>query len=148
MAHIVIEHSANLRGRLDVPQLVRAVHQAALATGVFPIGGLRTRAYETESYCIADGHPDNAFVHLSVRVGHGRDLPTRRSACERIFAAACDHLASLFDTTPLGVSVEMAELDPQLSLKKNNLHDHVKRRQAASAGPAQVPASVQGAVRQ
>jgi 5-carboxymethyl-2-hydroxymuconate isomerase len=144
MAHIVIEHSANLRGRLDVPQLVRAVHQAALATGIFPIGGLRTRAYETAAYCIADGHPDNAFVHLSVRVGHGRDLPTRRAACERIFHAACDHLAGLFETTPLGISVEMQELDPELSLKKNNLHEHVKRRQqgdtqAAAARAAGAP---------
>ncbi len=128
MAHIVIEHSDNLLGRLDVPELVRALHQAALGTGIFPIGGLRTRAYATSSYCIADGEPENAFVHVSVRVGHGRDLATRRAACERIFAAACDQLARLFEATPLAISVEMAELDPELSLKKNNIHEHVKRR--------------------
>lgn len=131
MAHIVIEHSANLRGRLDVAHLVRAVHAAALATGIFPIGGLRTRAYETAAYCIADDHPDNGFVHLSVRVGHGRDLATRRSACERIFEAASAELAPLFAVAPLALSVEMAELDPQLSLKRNNLHEYVKRREAA-----------------
>ena len=138
MAHIVIEHSDNLRGRLDVLGLVQALHAAALGTGIFPIGGLRTRAYATPSYCIADGHPENAFVHVSVRVGHGRDLATRRAACEQIFAAACDHLAALFATTPLAISVEMAELDPELSLKKNNIHEHVKRRgkSAAHAGAA------------
>lgn len=128
MAHIVIEHSDNLRGRLEVQPLVQALHQAALGTGIFPIGGLRTRAYATSSYCIADGHPDNAFVHVSVRVGHGRDRTTQRAACERIFAAACDHLAKLFETAPLAISVEMAELDPELSLKRNNLHEYVKRR--------------------
>src|SRR5690348_8959880 len=133
MAHIVIEHSENLHGRLDVPGLVQALHQAALGTGIFPIGGLRTRAYATSSYCIADGDAANAFVHVSVRVGHGRDLATRRAACERIFAAACDHLASLFETTPLAISVEMAELDPELSLKKNNIHEYVKRRGKAGA---------------
>jgi len=128
MAHIVIEHSRNLRGRLDIQRLVQTLHEAALATGIFPIGGLRTRAYETESYCIADGHPDNAFVHVSVRVGHGRDVPTRRRACEQIFAAACAQMAELFASAPLGISVEMQELDPELSLKKNNLHEHVKAR--------------------
>lgn len=133
MAHIVIEHSSNLRGRLDLPRLIQAVHQAALATGIFPIGGMRTRAYETQSYRIADGHPDNAFVHLSIRVGHGRDLATRRKACERIFNAACEELAGLFASVPLGISVEMQELDPELSFKKNNLHEHVKRRQAEGA---------------
>jgi 5-carboxymethyl-2-hydroxymuconate isomerase len=133
MAHILIEHSSNLRGRLDLPRLVRAVHQAALATGIFPIGGIRTRAYETQSYCIADGHPDNAFVHLSVRVGHGRDLATRRKACEQIFGAACDELAELSGSMPLGISVEMQELQPELSFKKNNLHEYVRQRQAKGA---------------
>ncbi len=136
MAHIVIEHSSNLRGRLDLSRLIQAVHQAALATGIFPIGGMRTRAYETQSYRIADGHPDNAFVHLSIRVGHGRDLATRRRACERIFDAACDELAGLFASIPLGVSIEMQELDPELSFKKNNLHEYVKRRQAGGAAEA------------
>lgn len=134
MAHIIVEHSDNLRGRLDVPQLVQALHQAALGTGIFPIGGLRTRAYATSAYCIADGHPENAFVHVSVRVGHGRDRATQRAACERIFAAACDQLAPLFEAAPLAISLEMAELDPELSLKRNNLHEYVKRRGKARIG--------------
>jgi len=133
MAHLFIEYSSNLRGQIDLPALVRSLHQAALATGIFPIGGLRTRAYATEAYCIADGHPDNAFVHVAVRVGHGRDLATRRRACEQIFSTACAELARLYDRVPLGISVEMQELDPELSLKKNNLHEYVKRRQAAQA---------------
>ena len=134
MAHIIIEHSDNLRGRLDVPQLVQTLHQAALGTGIFPIGGLRTRAYATSAYCIADGHPDNAFVHVAVRIGQGRDRATQRAACERIFAAACAHLGALFETAPLAISVEMAELDPELSLKKNNVHEYVKRRGQARLG--------------
>lgn len=134
MAHIIIEHSANLGGRLDVERLVRAVHQAALGTGIFPVGGLRTRAYETRSYRIADGHPDNGFVHLAIRVGHGRDLATRRAACQRIFDAACAELGSISESAPLAISVEMQELIPELSFKKNNIHEYVKARQAAE-GP-------------
>jgi 5-carboxymethyl-2-hydroxymuconate isomerase len=137
MAHIIIEHSANLGGRLDVARLVRAVHAAALATGIFPIGGIRTRAYETRTYCIADDHPDNGFVHLSIRVGHGRDLATRRAACQRIFEAACAQLEPLFQSVPLGLSVEMQELDPQLSFKKNNLHEYVKRRETTDRPAAE-----------
>src|SRR5579883_1177579 len=94
MAHIVIEYSANLRapalgGLFDLDGFLRAVHEAALATGVFPIGGIRTRAYEAQHYVIADAHPDNAFVHISLRVGHGRDVETRKKACEAVFAVAC-----------------------------------------------------------
>jgi 5-carboxymethyl-2-hydroxymuconate isomerase len=134
VAHIVIEYSAGLRGRLELPAFLAAVHQAALSTGVFPIGGIRTRAYEAEHYVIADGHPDNAFVHLSLKVGHGRDLETRKRACETIFEAACRHLAPLFEALPIGISLEMQEIDPVLTYKKNNLHDYVKRRQSGGAG--------------
>lgn len=134
MAHIVIEYSAGLRGRLDVPELLGTVHQAALATGVFPIGGIRTRAYAAEHYVIADGDPHNAFVHLSLKVGHGRDLETRKRACEAIFEAACRYLAPIFEAVPLGISLEMQEIDQVLSFKKNNLHDYVKRRQAGASG--------------
>ena len=128
MAHIVIEYSANLRGQFDLDGFLKAVHQAALATGVFPIGGIRTRAYEAEHYVIADGNPDNAFVHLSLKVGHGRDLETRKRAGEAIFAVACQQLAAVFERLPVGIALEMQEIDPVLTFKKNNLHDYVKQR--------------------
>ena len=134
MAHIVIEYSAGLRDRLALPELLSAVHQAALETGVFPIGGLRTRAYEAQHYVIADGHPDNAFVHLSLKVGHGRDVDTRKRACETIFEAACRQLAPIYEAQPLAISLEMQEIDPVLTFKKNNLHEQVKKRQSRAAG--------------
>jgi 5-carboxymethyl-2-hydroxymuconate isomerase len=130
MAHILIEYSANLGGRIDMSRFLEAVHASALATGIFPIGGVRTRAYASEHYRIADGHPDNAFVHTMLRVGHGRDVETRKRACEAIFATVCDQLAGLFERMPLGLSLEMQEIDPVLTLKKNNLHEYVKQRTA------------------
>jgi 5-carboxymethyl-2-hydroxymuconate isomerase len=133
MAHIVIEYSANLRGHFDLDAFLRAVHGAALATGVFPVGGIRTRAYEAQHYLIADANPDNAFVHISLRVGHGRDVETRKRACELIFAAACQQLGAVFERSPLGIALEMQEIDPVLTFKKNNLHEYVKQREAQRA---------------
>jgi 5-carboxymethyl-2-hydroxymuconate isomerase len=128
MAHLVVEYSANLRDQFDLGSFLKAIHEAALATGVFPIGGIRTRAYEARDYVIADAHPDNAFVHISLKVGHGRDVETRKRACEAIFAVACQQLAGVFERLPLGIALEMQEIDPVLTCKKNNLHDYVKQR--------------------
>jgi len=128
MAHIIIEYSANLRGQFDLDGFLKAVHEAALATGVFPIGGIRTRAYEAQHYVIADANPDNAFVHMSLKVGHGRDVETRKRACEAIFEVACRQLAAVYERLPLGIALEMQEIDPVLTFKKNNLHDYVKQR--------------------
>jgi 5-carboxymethyl-2-hydroxymuconate isomerase len=131
MPHIVIECSANLRARADLPSLVTRVHAAALETGVFPLGGLRTRVAERELYAIADRDPDNAFVHVVVRIGAGRDPATKRRAAEAIFAAVCEALAGPFDASPLALSLELQEIDPDFSLKQNNLHHYVTSRKAA-----------------
>jgi 5-carboxymethyl-2-hydroxymuconate isomerase len=130
MPHAIIEYSANLEGQLDFPRFLTALRDSALATGVFPIGGVRVRAYRADHYVIADGRPDNAFVHIMLRVGHGRDLDTRKRACEAIFATACEQLADLYNRIPLGISLEMQEVDQVLTFKQNNLHEYVKRRQA------------------
>lgn len=132
MPHVLIEYSANLSQQLDFSAFLTALRDSALATGVFPIGGVRVRAYQADHYLIADGHPDNAFVHIMLRVGHGRDLETRKRACDAIFATACEQLASLYDRIPLGISLEMQEVDAVLTSKKNNLHEYVKRRQEAA----------------
>jgi 5-carboxymethyl-2-hydroxymuconate isomerase len=133
LPHILIEYSSNLDGQLDFPRFLLALRDSALATGVFPIGGVRVRAHRADHYLIADGHPDNAFVHIMLRVGHGRDLGTRKGACDAIFATACQQLATLYERIPLGISLEMQEVDAVLTCKQNNLHEYVKRRQQSGA---------------
>lgn len=129
MPHITVEYSANIRGQIGPQSLIDRVHEAAIRTGVFPIGGTRTRAVERTCYRIADGHPDNAFVHVVLRIRHGRNLETRRRVADEVFAEVCKFLDPLFQRSPLGISLEIQEIDPEVSLKKNNLHQHVLARQ-------------------
>lgn len=130
MPHIVIECSANVRARADLGELVTRVHETALATGVFPVGGTRTRVAERTEYRIADGDPENAFVHVTLRIGHGRDAATKKAAADAVFATVCEVLRPAFDAGPLAVSLELQEIDPAYSYKKNNLHEYVKDRRA------------------
>jgi len=131
--HFIVEYSGNLAGEIDTPVLFRKLHVAAAATGVFPLGGIRSRAARRDEYRVADGHPENAFVHVVLRIGHGRDAETRKEAGEKLFAVICDHLAPIFDRRPLSISFEMQELDPVLNFKKNNIHDYVAARRKQSA---------------
>jgi 5-carboxymethyl-2-hydroxymuconate isomerase len=133
MPHLIIEYSANLETTVDIPALVKAVHTAALETGVFPIGGLRTRACRRDVFAIADGHPDNGFVHVQARIGHGRPAEIRERAAAHLFATVKGVTAHAFATRPLGLTLEIVEIDPVGSLKHNNLHDIVAARQASRA---------------
>src|SRR5699024_3894031 len=121
MPHIVIEYSGNLHERIDLPVLIERMHETALATGVFPLGGTRPRAAERGHSRIADGHPANGFVHVSMMIGAGRDDATKQRAAQAVFDVLVEHTARLFEQSPLGLSLEVRELDPALSFKHNNL---------------------------
>ncbi len=124
VTHLVIEHSPNLRRQLNLPKFVEAMRLAALATGIFPLGAMRARAYESDPDYAVDQRPDHAFVHLSLSVGQGRDHASRRQACEEIFAAACEQLREVHARGPLGISVEMQDRDPDDGLRQGNIRDY------------------------
>ena len=128
MPHLIVEYSANLEHDLDPHALAAAIHQAALETGVFPIGGLRTRLARRDVYVIGDGHPDNRFIHVQARIGTGRAADVRAQAAEHIFAALKAATAAIFATRPLGLTLEIVEIDPVGSLKHNNLHTIIAAR--------------------
>lgn len=133
MPHLIVEYSANLERDVDIPRLVAAVHAAALETGIFPIGGLRTRAERREIYAVADRDAENAFIHVQARIGMGRSPDLRQRAAEHIFAAVKAETAEAFAGRPLGLTFEIVEIDPVGSLKHNNLHEIVEARRKGSA---------------
>ena len=126
MPHITAEYSANLDADLDPQRLVAALHTAALETGVFPLGGLRTRAVRREVFMVADGDADNAFVAVVARIGAGRDAPTRQRVGEALMAALERETAAAFAKRGLGLTVEVVEIDPVGAMKTNNLHRRMK----------------------
>ncbi len=127
MPHITVEYSANLEAQVSPRRLVDAVHHAALATGVFPVGGLRTRAERREVYAVADGDPDNAFVAIVARIGEGRDAATRKRVAAALMAVLEAETAKAFRSRGLGLTVEVQEIDSTASLKTNNLHERIKK---------------------
>ncbi len=57
-------------------------------SGQAPLEGIRTRAVRREHYCVADRKPDNAFVHIIVRMREGRPKEAYQKVGEMILAAA------------------------------------------------------------
>lgn len=128
MPHITVEYSANLEPRLDVPRLLRRAHGAALGTGLFQLGAVRTRAERRDVYVVADGAPENAFVSVQVRIGIGREPQARRALGQAIFAAVETELDVLFADTPLGLTLEVVEVDETAAFRRNNLHERMVGR--------------------
>ena len=125
MPHLIVEYSSNLDPHLDLAGLTQRLHRAAIDTGVFPLGGARTRAVRRDHYVVADGDPANGFVHLVARIGHGRSKEVKKRAGDALFSALCGHLESLYQSSPLAISFEIQEIDPDFSYKRNNLHERL-----------------------
>jgi 5-carboxymethyl-2-hydroxymuconate isomerase len=83
MPHQIIEYSANLESEVDIEALVRVLHETAAGIDALPIGGLRTRAVARQHYQIADGHPDNTFINVVLRLAPGRPFDVRKAAGEK-----------------------------------------------------------------
>ena len=126
MPHFTIEYSANLDARLDIGAVCEVVRKAAAETGVFPVGGIRVRAVRCEHYAIADGRKDYGFLSMLLRIGEGRDLPTRKAAGEHVFRALSAHLDPVFASSKFALSFDMQINDKDTSWKRNNIHDALK----------------------
>lgn len=134
MPHLTIEYSANLEHDLELPALIESLHDTVAAIEIFPLAGLRTRAARREHYRIADGHPDNSFVHVTLRIGHGRPLEVRDEAGKQIFAALTAALAPVSARRPLAISFQIEEADPVLNYKTGNIRDYLAERGVSDSG--------------
>lgn len=125
MPHVQIDHSPGLGARLDIPALCRALRDAAVETGVFPLAGVRVRAIECDSVVIADGNPEHAYLDISVRLRGGRDLDTRRRAVEHLFGVARRECETLLAESSFALSMEMRDIDPELSPKASSIRRYL-----------------------
>ncbi|MCU6399172.1 5-carboxymethyl-2-hydroxymuconate Delta-isomerase [Enterobacter quasiroggenkampii] len=122
MPHFIAECTDNIREQADLPGLFAKVNEALAATGIFPIGGIRSRAHWLDTWQMADGKHDYAFVHMTLKIGAGRSLESREAVGEMLFELFKAHFAALMASRYLALSFELDELHPTLNYKQNNVH--------------------------
>jgi 5-carboxymethyl-2-hydroxymuconate isomerase len=129
MPHFIVEYTANLEDEGDLPGLLRKINEAMIGQGgVFPIGGIRSRAIRLDCYRMADGAADYAFVHATLKIGAGRDEATRQRAGDALFAVMQAHFAALYERRYLALSLELVEFSEAGTWKHNNVHARFKAR--------------------
>jgi 5-carboxymethyl-2-hydroxymuconate isomerase len=114
MPHILVEYSSNLEPHVSARQLVHDLHHAVIQSGIAEPRMVRTRALPRDIYLVASGAPENVFVHISARIRAGRSVEARRGLGERLLRTARDALAGLPPSTPIALSVEVDEIDPEM----------------------------------
>ncbi len=122
MPHLSFEYSPGVERLVDLPAFAAALRDAMVESGLFPLGGIRVRGHRADVVVMADGGAHD-FIDMAVRLGAGRSAEAKRGASEAIYAAAEAFLKPAIGGRPFALSLEMREIDPDLSIKRwNTVH--------------------------
>ncbi len=84
MPHVIIEHSADVAGQIDIGELVDAVHAGTLASGLFDEYDIKTRATGYAHH--RTGQSSDSFVHVAVHLLDGRDDAQKSALSHAVLA--------------------------------------------------------------
>jgi len=99
----------------------------ATAAGIdtFPMPGIRVRAFRADHWAIADGDPKHGFIDISIRLRAGRAPEVKQAAAAEVFEAVRAFVAPVMAQRSLALSLEMRDIDPDLSPKTGSIRDHL-----------------------
>ncbi|MFU0791832.1 5-carboxymethyl-2-hydroxymuconate Delta-isomerase [Virgibacillus proomii] len=126
MPHLIIEYTDNIKEAANIPELLKTVNATLLIhQDIIPIGGLRSRAIELNNYLVADGTADDAFVHVTLKLGKGRSVEAKKQLCDEVFFALKRHFSSIYKRRYFALSLELYEFTSP-TYKLNNIHERYK----------------------
>ena len=114
MPHITVEYSSNLESKLNVRTLIDSLHRTVEKSGLFDLAAIRTRAMPRTVYRIADGNPENIFLHIIARIRKGRTVEDRKKFGNVLLETARAATGELSGAPPLALTVEIHEIDPEM----------------------------------
>ncbi len=126
MPHVIVEYSANLEEAIDVGGLCERVRQAAASIDEIAMPGIRVRAYRADHHAVADGAERHGFVDISVRLRGGRSDAVKDKIAKQLFTAAREFIDPYMKGNSLALSLEVRDIDPELSPKTGTIRDHLK----------------------
>lgn len=127
MPHLHIEYSPGLEDFVEMQGLLSALHDRMVASPVFPTAGIRIRAFRADHAIVADGHKDTHFLAMTLSVGAGRRAEVLRAEGDALFAIAQSGLADLLAQPYFSLSLEIRQIDPDLSWKDTPIHKRLSK---------------------
>lgn len=127
LPHFQIDYSGNLEDIVNIGALCEMVRATAANIETFPMPGIRVRAVKVDHYAIADGDPKHGFIDVSIRLREGRSQKVKKDATQQIFAAICDFLEQVMEANSIALSVEMRDIDADLSPKTGTIRQHLEQ---------------------
>lgn len=119
MPHLALEFSENVIEKNNMINLLQQCHAILVDTLPTSLESCKSRAVERNVYCVANGQPDNAFVHVELKVMPGRDSGILKLLGDRVMDALSGYFSQSLSELKLQITLEIIELE-QHYFKKTN----------------------------
>ena len=127
MAYLTLQYSDNLEKHLNFERICESLRLVMLDQKIFPEAGVRVRAYPISAYSIADGHSENAFIDMILRIGVGRSEEQKLKTGEMLITELEKNVEKLLKTGFLALALEIIEIDSKFSWKTNPIHKRITK---------------------
>ena len=111
MPHVVLEFSNNISEKKHLPELLKQCQQILVPHLPTQLASCKSRTIEYNCFLVGDGHPKNAFVHLSIKILAGRTEETLYKIGSFLMTLLKEYFAESLKNLNLGLSVEIGELE-------------------------------------
>lgn len=109
MPHLTLELSSNIEEK-NILSLFKYCHSILSKMLPTEIHSCKSRSIVYDTYYIGDGKPNNAFVHLTVKIMPGRSPSTLKELSESIMNLLKNHFNESLKKLNLQITLEIIEL--------------------------------------
>ena len=126
MPHLIIQYSESLGEQVDMTEFCAVMSKVMQQTGLFPLAGIRVRAHPMPHSSIADEHPENASLDITLRIGEGRSGAQKAIAGSALMEGAKSAFVAQLAHPHFALSLEIIEIPKSFSWKTNSIHPRLK----------------------
>ncbi len=110
MPHCILQYSANVVDEVDLDALFGAVHDALVATGLFAMENIKSRAIRCEHYRVADGARDRSFVSMEIYILEGRGDAIKEQVSVDVIEVLRPFFQATFARTRCSLTVRISDM--------------------------------------
>lgn len=116
MPHIILEHSSNIKDKIDYKEFSKKMHKIFLSNGYLDPNALKSRYFIRDNYYIGDDS-NNFFIHLSISVLKGKTIEQLQNISKNAKQLMHDTFKESNIENPKAFSIEIREMNNELYLK-------------------------------
>ncbi|ODP96749.1 MULTISPECIES: 5-carboxymethyl-2-hydroxymuconate Delta-isomerase [Salinivibrio] len=98
MPHLIMEYTESVSERVNIDQVVEALHQAAIASEVFEPAALKSRAVPCGVWRVGEQADRGDFIHVEFRLLDGRTVAQKQAISQAlvdVLSRHASHVSSL-----------------------------------------------------